>query len=316
MKKIFLTLCITTLLTCNSFAEIPNCPGSPYKETSGKIIAKGFGKTEKSALKEAITELNLSINGSKIDSQFLQISTNTSQKVFSASQVTSLSNQTLLIDDKQVLPCSIGYVSYILYDERSLARKINHLLSKAKYYLNGESYLITSKLLKQYHHPQSSIQLTVSLISTPNGDFLLTLGSNEIKIKKNKIEKLINLTTQNIKSNTEIALSSNKVSAGQTFSIEVSSPTPQFLFFCNEEGDCQTISRTKAGKQKIQLTSSSVQNSKLLNAYVFSINANSRYLPSLFKSITQQQGETYLQLINLLQEHPKQTQVIQFLYSI
>lgn len=305
-----------TLLSANSQAKKQdNCLSSPFTVKVGQLESKGFGKSHEQSIKNAHVNLQSQISAITVEDQFIQRRNGNSINVQSNSQIRLNGSRTKGVKDQETFRCTEQYVTYVLYDNRSLAMQISAILGKGSYKLVGQSYLITSPLLAKFNQDNTFNTIQVSLFNSNNNDFLLTLGNKKIVVSKQELPYLVQpISIKKSEVTQPLLLASyEKLEQNKWLTIDVSpvnASSSTRLYYCSEQAECSTLHSHIKHRQQLTLLTLSTEQNVDHSGYVFLVSNKLLEKASLAYANASTHQDFYFQLLDLVHKYPEQTNML------
>jgi hypothetical protein len=257
---ITLTTCFITLfcpvLALN--AASADCPIQSVSNDPQDIVLQGIGNSPELSKQAALENLTLYLGDSHIDSQYLQQNRDDSPTIESYSSVSSQQQVAFSQLEQQTVPCKTGqYISYLVYDPRSIEQKIASELAPFPVKLSGPAFLLSSPVFSSVLQSSQGPIVSVSLLWHVNG-FRLLLGTRQIALNLTELQRILEFVQQpsaNLIARQRWQLSKKQTPVFSSVELRMKPiiKVPQGLIACQWNSVCQVIGLSLQPEQAYQL---------------------------------------------------------------
>lgn len=234
IKALAITIFGVSILAINHAQAGPKgCPESQYAPVEGQVLAWGIGNTKSLAIKQAYDDLLQQTGSSDVENQFISESTRTSSNERAYLSVEQQGKFESTRIETETLRCNKNtFVSYLLFDKRSLITQISSVFGQNSMRLIGEDYLIKSPALAPFNVSWSELHANVGL-SYHHDRYQLAFDQELMEFHPNEFLDVINPVPpsydrqtmlrvfQNLYGGKDLAINTPEVASNQEFDLYV-----------------------------------------------------------------------------------------------
>jgi len=265
LKKIIISI-VFIFQSCFVLAN-ENCPDYPLNIAKGLQLFSGVGSNTARSHQQALVHIQQSLFESRIETQFISESQNgtfnyqTNKQVLVDGKVSGINHVLHLLCDK-------GYITYLIFDDRTLEAKLANFFETTPAKLIGPLYLLNSKFLKKYNNLNEEKLLEVKLSKGKNKENYLLVGVVQFKLTADELNQLLaGLLTKN-----QSSISLFYKSSYENQLVINSDKSDSFsIFICNLDTLCQLLSSNQTSEQAFSLLGKDKHFNKENQYFIFAI---------------------------------------------
>jgi len=214
-RRISILVLMMLCASCFSLnAQTPRdaCPESALPLQEGMVLASGVAITQSLAYEAARRDLSAQVGEAVVETQFIKRTSLNKTEVESNASVNAKTHLSAHQITDETLICESGeFITYLLYDKRSLPSKILALMDGQKTRLSGPLFLVNSPLFAA-HRDQASPHITYLNISYYQQQYELSVNATSIAISQAEFLQLLKVPSiqQNLLELSSLILTHNR----------------------------------------------------------------------------------------------------------